>query len=88
MSVYSLLGMGMNIRAGELLPLAKSWINPPELILANNNYQNKGYSKEGRCYNITAVKEGDLQAKFDISEKSSLVNPAIVIENWGNYEVN
>ena len=86
-SVYSLLGMGMNLRARNLVPLAKSWENPPPLKVEDKIYTYEGYSKEERCYKITGNGNGNLIMEIEASKDSPLVNPAFVVNNWGESEV-
>jgi len=83
-SIYSLLGMAMNMRAGELVPLARSWINAPYLKLSTDGFEDLGYLREERCYRISA-KELTENLNFSIyaSENTPLVNLALVIRNWG-----
>jgi hypothetical protein len=86
-SVYSLLGMAMNTRAGQLVPLAKSWISAPYLKTSGEEFESDGYSREERCYFITA-KDLTENLNFSIfaSENTPLVNLPLVIKNWGNAE--
>jgi len=73
--------------AEELLPLAKSWSNPPELSVSGLDCENHGYDPTDMAYHITCeepVTSGKLQMKLAVDENSPLVNPAFVINNWGN----
>lgn len=72
--------------AAELLSLAKSWLSPPKMQVAGAGYRNSGYDSTQRAYVLTNEK-ADLQATlrltFNASEASPIVDPAIVIKNWG-----
>jgi hypothetical protein len=88
-SVYSLLGMAMNTRAGDLVPLARSWIHAPYLKISSDNFESEGYLREERCYSISSKdKEADLEFSIYASESTPLVNLALSINNWGNANAN
>jgi hypothetical protein len=69
---------------GDLLPLAKSWINPPALKLAGAGFVSAGYDKFQRAYVLQSQK-GAASAQFELaaSAESPLLNPAIVLKDWG-----
>lgn len=74
----------------ELLPLAKSWLSPPEMTLKGTGYSAQGYNPAQRAYLITRMNgpaSGRLELTFAASQNSPLLNPAIVIKNWGEAEV-
>jgi hypothetical protein len=75
--------------AVSLLPLAKSWINPP-VILSTASWVSEQtlsatYEYKQRAYVLTIGKRADI-VKFTLagSEDSPVVNPAFVIKNWGD----
>ncbi len=71
----------------ELIPLVKSWSNPAEIVLAEGNHS-AAYTPEERAYTIVLnddVKGLEFTLKGD--DASPIVNPAFVIENWGNSEL-
>jgi hypothetical protein len=73
--------------ASELLPLAKSWITPPEMEMTTAGYTSQGYDPTQRAWVV--AKNGDreprsLQLTFAASEASPLIDPAVVIKNWGD----
>jgi hypothetical protein len=71
----------------ELLPLAKSWSNPAEIILADETHS-VTYKTEERAYTIQLKKEvSNLEFNLTGSKDSPVVNPAFVIENWGDSQV-
>ncbi|MHC4455962.1 MAG: LamG domain-containing protein [Planctomycetota bacterium] len=63
-----------------LIPLAKSWCNPPN-IKNINGAENKEYKKEERAYHLRALSDN---ISFDIkaSKDRPLVNPCFVVKNW------
>ena len=69
-----------------LLPLAKSWANPPEIRVYSNGYKNHGYDLTQRCYLISKSSEKPeaLEVELIADEKSPVYNPALYIENWGD----
>jgi len=71
----------------ELVMLAKSWLYAPELKLTSSNYLSSGYDQTEGAYVITNQKQGEpglLSFTLSGSEKQPLVNPAIIIKNWGD----
>jgi len=71
----------------NLLPLANSWINPPELELATSGFTSEGYDAFQRAYVLackTSGKPSAMQFTLQASEKSPVVNPAFVIRDWGS----
>jgi hypothetical protein len=73
-----------NKPAVSLLPLAKSWNNPPELKIAAQTFTGEGYDYKQRAYVINRKSPGsDLEFTLAASEDSPLVNPAFVVRNWG-----
>jgi hypothetical protein len=73
----------------DLVPLAKSWINPPKLILSGTGYNFMGYDPEQKAYIINQNQNHDKSLQFDLlaSKESPLVNPAFLIRNWGSSEI-
>ena len=71
----------------DLLTLAKSWLSPPKMQVNGDNYRNDGYDPTQRAYVLTRIK-GDnpvaLRLTLDGSEASPVLDPAIVIKNWGD----
>jgi len=73
-----------NRPAVSLLPLAKSWISPAKLTVAGDDFVGEGYDYKQRAYVINCSKPAN-SLKFELagSEDSPVVNPAVVIKNWG-----
>lgn len=66
----------------ELAQLARSWNNAPQILDVNGG-EDHGYDKNQRAYVIKAVSDQitfSLKANFE----SPVMNPAIVIKNWGS----
>lgn len=75
------------LAAPELLPLARSWIAPPEIHLTGEGYRNDGYDPTQRAWVITKIGPGaakPVQLTFAASDASPLFDPAVVIVNWGD----
>ncbi|HEX5483366.1 MAG TPA: LamG domain-containing protein [Terriglobia bacterium] len=72
--------------AANLLPLAKSWISPPQMTVTGEGYTSKGYDPAQRAF-VIARQPGSqpaaLEINFQASENSPLYDPAIVVKNWG-----
>lgn len=74
---------------GELLPLAKSWVSPPEIAVTGEGFSSKGYDAAERAFVLIhdgSAKLAALDLTIQASEGSPAVNPAIVIKNWGDGE--
>lgn len=74
----------------ELARLARSWNFPPELKLWSDEFANKGYDKNQRAYVVhqtSSAHQTTLRISLSGSEHSPIVNPAMVVENWGEAAV-
>jgi hypothetical protein len=72
--------------AAELAPLAKSWVSPPQIDVVGEGYQSEGYDPAQRAFMVVrnnADMPVALELNFRASDSSPIVNPAIVIKNWG-----
>jgi hypothetical protein len=72
--------------AAELVPLAKSWLYAPWMQLKSGAYRSRGYDQTQRAYLLACKERGKpskLELKLASSERSPVVNPAFVIEDWG-----
>jgi len=70
----------------DLVPLAKSWTNPPELMLSGDGFENIGYDPAQMAYVLdrTSLTSQSLAFSLEAREEAPLVNPAFVIGNWGD----
>jgi hypothetical protein len=87
-SITKILMDGLTTKsAAELLPLAKSWLSAPRLEIEGDAFQSEGYDEAQRAFVVsrkTAGKPAALALTLRASDSSPLVNPAIVIKNWGD----
>jgi hypothetical protein len=76
-------------RITELLPLAKSWIQPPQLKLTNSEFESEGFDKFQRAYILARRARNASTLKIELlgTSESPVVNPAFVIKNWGSQNV-
>ena len=71
----------------ELVPLAKAWWNPPEVILSSNSKFNYfGFDVTQRAFvfdakNVKSLKS--LEFTLEAGKDSPVVNPVFLINNWG-----
>jgi hypothetical protein len=75
--------------ASDLVPLAKSWLQPPELKISGRNYKSKGYDPTQLAYVIASNNPGkgsELLFELAASKNSPIINPAFVIKGWGKAE--
>jgi hypothetical protein len=72
----------------DLVPLAKSWNNPPALKVLNGKAKSNGYDKFQRAY-LLACENGasNLDLQLAGSKESPIVNPAIVFKGWGEKKI-
>lgn len=70
----------------DLAVLGRSWNTPAELKVAGNAFRAKGYDKNQRAY-VLACNEAGQPATLEMtlagSQASPVLNPAFVIQGWG-----
>jgi hypothetical protein len=71
----------------EMLPVARAWIHPPALTTTGRSFAINGYNPDQRAYRVKRVQPGGrLEVDVAASAESPLVNPALVIQDWGDHE--
>ncbi|MBN8730139.1 MAG: LamG domain-containing protein [Acidobacteria bacterium] len=68
----------------ELLPLAKSWLNPPPVSAHSTGFESKGFDRLERAF-VLVRREASataLDVTLQANPGSPLVNPALLIRNW------
>jgi hypothetical protein len=76
-----------NKKADELVPLAKSWLQAPAMRMTSDAYRGGHYDQSERAYLVEKTDPGHLTpCTFVVgaSKDSPLLNPAIIIKNWGS----
>ncbi len=69
----------------DLVPLAKSWLNPARLKLRSDDFNNLGYDPTQMAYVLQCKKPGtSLKFKLFARKNSPVINPAFVVKNWGD----
>lgn len=84
-SVYFLFGL-TKLPMSALTALAKSWLRPPELKVTGPGFISKGYVTSERAYLLVrndTEKHSTLNLEFEASDRSPVVNPSLVIRDWG-----
>jgi hypothetical protein len=71
--------------AAELVPLAKSWLHAPEMVISSEGFRGGIYDEAERAYAVEKVSGNRVPLEFSIrgSKESPLINPAFIIKNWG-----
>ena len=70
-----------------LLPLAKSWLQPAPIQVSGGAFASDGYQQTEKAYVLHRVRDGGaLEISLQASASSPIVNPALVIRNWGDAE--
>jgi len=78
--------MGLtNQPIATMLPVARAWLQPPDLKLSAVNFASDGYSRDDRAYHFRRLNTQNLDVQFNLeaSEKSPAANPAFVLDGWG-----
>jgi hypothetical protein len=77
-----------NNDVADLVPLAKSWLDPAGLKLEGSAFKSEGYDPTQMAY-VLQCKEPGASLKFTLAadKDSPVVNPAFVIKNWGDSDV-
>jgi hypothetical protein len=88
-SMSKLLLDGLTTKgAKELVPLAASWLSPAEMKVTGEGFRSEGYDPAQRAFVLTressAAKSATVDLTLQASEGSPVVNPAVVIKNWGD----
>ena len=79
---HGLYGMG-DVSMDELVYVAKSYNNAPELKIKSSGFESEGFNKGQRAYMIERKGNGDkLSMKIQASKESPVFNPAFVVDNW------
>jgi len=72
--------------ADELVPLANSWLHAPEMKILSDAFRGGTYDQAERAYLVEKSEPGNpapLKIELEASVDSPLLNPAIIIKNWG-----
>ncbi len=86
MTKVMLCGMTDCQDAAGLLPLARSWLRAPRARCLSDGWVVNGYDLTERAYVVRRsddAEPGSLALVFEATESSPLVNPAIIVERWG-----
>jgi hypothetical protein len=73
-------------KAESLVPLARSWLRPPELVVEDGSATAR-YDPTQRSYVLTGSDDiggGTLRLRLEGDADAPVHNPAIVVEDWGN----
>jgi hypothetical protein len=70
----------------KLAPLAKSWLDPAEMVVEGKRFRSDGYSRSERAYIVSNVsgKPNAFAFELNADESSPAVNPVFVVKNWGD----
>jgi len=76
--------------ATDLIPLAKSWLQPPALQVLDGTATDPHYDPAERAYRLALGRpesQGMLRLRLDCSPAHPAVNPALVVAGWGERPV-
>lgn len=79
--------MGLtNQPISKALPVARAWLHAPELTIAGTSFASDGYSRDDRAYHLRKTSPGNAKLEFSVhaSSASPAVNPAFVVDGWGD----
>jgi len=69
----------------ELVPLAKSWISPPNATVQSEGFTSSGYDVTQRAFVFArAGSASSLRLALQATPDSPVFHPALVVKNWGN----
>jgi len=85
--ISSLYGMN-DTPFDRLIPLAKSWIQAPELRVISGRIKSDGYDFSQRAYRLScsSLDMPSIALLMDASPESPMVNGCFIIKNWGSKE--
>lgn len=90
MTKIMLCGMTDHREAADLLPLARSWLRPPQMEILSDAFRGGEYDPTERAYVVErrdGNSEATLSCRLVASEQSPLQNLAIVVKKWGENPV-
>jgi len=70
----------LNEDPADLIPLAASWLNPPNLV-ALQGCEAEGYDRSQRAF-VLSAQDGEIAVRVNATEENPIVNPCFVIKNW------
>lgn len=73
--------------AARLVPLAKSWLQAPKMEITTDKFSGGQYDESERAYLAERIKPGQTDSftfKLNASANSPVLNPALIVKNWGN----
>jgi hypothetical protein len=85
-SMTKIMLVGLSNRpAAELAVLARSWARPPEMVVAGSGFTGGGYDPSQRSFVVMKMNadQGAVHLAFHATADSPLLNPALVVERWG-----
>ncbi len=75
-----------NQPVAAMLPVARAWLQSPELKVFGEDFANDGYSRDDRAYHLHRLAQGNAKLELELkaSDKSPAVNTAFVVDGWGS----
>jgi len=77
-----------NDSAESLVPLARSWLLPPKVIVEKGDVE-ASYDLTQRCFvlNFNSENVANVQLRLEAESGSPIFNPAFLVKNWGDRDV-
>lgn len=77
------------LEVSDLVSLAKSWENPPELKVTGGDFTSLGYDQSEGAYHLERTGSGTVPLAFSLSAdvEHPVINPAFVVRDWGQVDV-
>jgi hypothetical protein len=74
---------------GQIIPFARSWLNPPVVEASTDDFAYEGYNRDERAFIFTNKSElaSDLSLAIHAGADSPLVHPVFIIRKWGMQDV-
>lgn len=70
----------------KLSPIARSWLQAPEIRVSGKIFTSAGYNRDQRAFIFESNRPGSgakLELNIAAAKESPVINPALVIKDWG-----
>jgi hypothetical protein len=70
----------------DLMPMAQAWLTPAKVRVAGVTFRSEGYDPSQRAFAVSrqsSAANSALELTIEASSNRPIVNPAIVVKNWG-----
>jgi hypothetical protein len=87
-TMTKLLYQGLTPKAPiDIIPRAKSWLSPAKIHITGQGFRSEGFDPPQRAYLVIheyGSQHSGFSAVINGTDDSPIVNPALVVKNWGD----